>query len=120
MGHWTTMSYNALRQFSEVQDPAGRSTYFDWCNCGSLEQLTDPQGHVTNWWKDLQGRVLGKQLNDGTGTNHSYDSAGRLIQRVDAKGQLTAYMSPLSSSVDAGLDQSDRGVPDITQQGCGG
>ena len=91
LGRWTTMSYNPLQRLSEVQDAAGRVTRFDWCSCGSLEQLTDPMGRITNWWRDLQGRVIGKQLNDTSRTNYGYDSSGRLIQRVDAAGQLTSY-----------------------------
>nr|WP_320133179.1 hypothetical protein [uncultured Holophaga sp.] len=90
-GRWTYMSYNPLRRLSEVQDALGRTTSFDWCNCGSLEQLTDPAGHTTNWWRDLQGRVIGKRLDDGSLTSYSYDTAGRLVQRVDAKGQMTSY-----------------------------
>jgi YD repeat-containing protein len=92
MERWTYMTYNPLRQLTQVQDAAGRTTAFDWCTCGSLEQLTDPLGHVTNWWRDLQGRVIGKCLNDGSQTNYFYDSAGRLNSRVDALGQLTQYL----------------------------
>ncbi len=90
-GQWTTMGYNPLRQLTYVQDAAGRVTRFDWCTCGSLEQLTDPMGRITNWWRDLQGRVIGKQLHDQTLTSYGYDSAGRLTSRIDAKGQLTQY-----------------------------
>jgi YD repeat-containing protein len=91
LGRWTSMSYTPLRLLSEVQDPAGRKTTFDWCNCGSLEQLTDPLGHITNWWRDLEGHVIGKQLNNNAITSYGYDSSGRLIERIDARGQLTAY-----------------------------
>jgi YD repeat-containing protein len=91
LGRWTTLSYNPLRQLTEIHDASGRTTDLGWCNCGSLEQLTDPAGHTTNWWRDLQGRVIGKRLDDGSQTSYSYDSAGRLSQRVDAKAQVTSY-----------------------------
>jgi len=96
---WTYMSYNPLRRLSEVQDAVGRITRFDWCNCGSLEQLTDPMGHITNWWRDLQGRVIGKRLDDGTQTNYTYDLAGRLVSRIDAKGQQTLYQYYLDNNL---------------------
>jgi len=91
-GRWTLMAYNPLRQLVEVQDPQGRVTQFDWCGCGNqLEGLTDPMGRVTSWWRDLQGRVTTKRLDDGTQTEYAYDISGRLSQRTDAKGQKTVY-----------------------------
>jgi YD repeat-containing protein len=91
-GRWTFMTYNPLRQLSEVEDAQGRVTRFDWCSCGSqLEGLTDPMGRVTTWVRDLNGKVVAKVLDDHTRTAYTYDSAGRLAQRIDAKGQLTQY-----------------------------
>lgn len=99
IGRWTYLTYNPLRQLVSVQDASGRTTSFDWCTCGSLEQLTDPMVHITNWWRDLQGRVVGKSLNDGTQTSYAYDSAGRLVQRVDAKGRVTQYLYALDNNL---------------------
>lgn len=91
-GRWTFMTYNPLRQLVEVEDAQGRVTRFDWCGCGSqLESLTDPMGRVTQWTRDLNGRVVAKILDDLTRTSYAYDTAGRLIQRTDAKGQHTLY-----------------------------
>ena len=91
-GRWTFMTYNPLRQLSEVEDAQGRVTRFDWCGCGSqLESLTDPMGRVTQWLRDLNGKVVAKVLDDRTRTTYAYDTAGRLTQRTDAKGQFTLY-----------------------------
>ncbi len=91
-GRWTTMQYNPLRQLLEVQDPQGRVTRLDWCGCGSqLEGLTDPSGHFTAWIRDLNGKVVGKVLDDHTQTSYVYDEGGRLSARTDAKGHHTTY-----------------------------
>lgn len=90
-GKWTKMTYNALRQLTEVQDALGRITRMDWCGCGTLDSLTDPMGRTTTWLRDLEGRVTGKLLPDRTSTGYTYDAFGRLIQRIDAKGQITRY-----------------------------
>lgn len=108
---WTQMSYNPLRQLTDVQDPQGRVTQFEWCGCGNqLESLKDPMGRITNWWRDLQGRVIGKRLHDGTQTDYAYDSMGRLVQRVDAKGQKTFYQYYLDNNL-AQVDYADTERP---------
>ncbi len=92
-GRWTTLSHNPLRQLVEVEDAQGRVTRFDWCGCGSqMESLTDPMGRITQWVRDLQGRVVAKVLQDNTQTTYAYDGASRLAQRRDAKGQYTNYL----------------------------
>lgn len=90
-GKWTTLTYNPLRQLIEVEDALGRITRFDWCGCGVLEGLRDPMNKLTSWLHDLQGRVIGKLFPDGGRASFSYDTLGRLSQRVDAKGQITRY-----------------------------
>jgi len=77
-GKWTSLNYNALRQLVEVQDALGRSTFMDWCSCGSLDSLTDPLGRTTFWLRNLDGRVLGKILPDRSGTEYGYDALGRV------------------------------------------
>jgi len=98
-GNWALLTYNPLRQLIQVQDAGGRVTKLDWCLCGSLEQLSDPMGNITNWWRNPQGRVIGKRLSDGTETNYDYDSAGRVIQRVDPNGQVTSYSYWIDNSL---------------------
>ncbi|MBS1767175.1 MAG: hypothetical protein JST05_07225 [Acidobacteria bacterium] len=91
LNHWSMMSYNPLRQMIEVQDAAGHVTKFDWCGCGTLESLTDPLNRITTWTHDLEGRVTSKVYPDLTQYHYQYDGVGRLIQRIDAKGQVTNY-----------------------------
>ncbi|HXC16280.1 MAG TPA: hypothetical protein VNV60_02450 [Holophagaceae bacterium] len=91
LNRWTLMTYNPIRQLTDVQDPQGRLTHLNWCGCGTLESLVDPMGRITTWARDLEGRVVAKIYPDLTQTSYAYDSAGRLTQRTDAKGQVTNY-----------------------------
>jgi len=95
----TVMSYNPLRQMTEVRDSLGRTTHFDWCACGSLDAMTDPAGHITTWFRDVEGRVLNKVYSDGTHTSYAYDAVGRLQSRTDAMGQLTSYTYGVDNSL---------------------
>lgn len=95
----TVMDYNALRQMTDVQDSLGRKTHFDWCACGSLEAMTDPAGNTTTWFRDVEGRVLNKMYADRTEASYAYDAVGRLQNRIDAMGQMTAYSYNLDNSL---------------------
>src|SRR5258708_13422646 len=56
-GHWTAMSYDPLRHLTDTYDNLGRHTQFSWCNCGSLESITDPLENVTAFTRHSQTRV---------------------------------------------------------------
>ncbi len=91
-GHWTRNIYDARRELTAVEDPAGRVTTFDWCTCGSLAGITDPLGQTTTWLRDLQGRVTTKIYQDGTQLNYAYENTtSRLKSMTDAKNQTTSY-----------------------------
>ena len=91
-GRTTGLRYDALRRPVSLTDPLGRIIRLRWCDCGSLEQLIDPAGHVTTWKHDLQGRVITKRLADGATTRYVYaPGSGRLQRVIDPKGQITTY-----------------------------
>jgi RHS repeat-associated protein len=91
-GHWSSTSYDALRRVTDIQDSLNRVTHLEWCNCGSLESLTDPMGKVTTWMRDLQGRPTSKIYPDTTSIGYSYGTAtSRLQSMTDAKNQTTRY-----------------------------
>ncbi len=91
-GHWTQKVYDPLRRVKEIQDSLGRITRFDWCNCGSLDSMTDPMGRVTSWTRDLQGRVTAKVYPNTTTNYFIYETnSSRLWMTVDAKNQTNIY-----------------------------
>ncbi|MEY5026505.1 MAG: hypothetical protein RLZZ244_2033, partial [Verrucomicrobiota bacterium] len=52
--------FNTIRQKIADFGPDGKSTGYAWCSCGSLSKLTDPAGRVTEWKRDIEGRVTEK------------------------------------------------------------
>jgi RHS repeat-associated protein len=90
---WTRSFYNALRERVVTVDPLQRRTVFNWCYCGSLQDLYDAAGNRTHWDWDIGGRLIAKQFADGTTQTYTYDLAGRLTRFTDAENQtrLTRY-----------------------------
>ena len=99
-GLWTTRHYDANRRMDSVTDPENRTTVFDWCTCGALTRITDPNTHKTTFNRDLQSRVYQKVFDDNTAINYLYDgqtaanaigASSRLKSATDAKNQRTNY-----------------------------
>jgi RHS repeat-associated protein len=91
-GHWSSKTYDPLRRLTDVRDALNRVTHFEWCNCGSLESITDALNHTTTWLRDLQGRVTTKLYPDTTQINYTYETnSSRLRKMTDAKNQSTVY-----------------------------
>ncbi len=92
LGRLSHTTYDQLRRVIFIKDALGRLTKLDWCNCGSLEKLTDPLGQVTTWFHDLQGRTTDKVYADNTTMSYAYESAtSRLKSSTDAKGQVKNF-----------------------------
>ncbi len=67
LGRKTINTYDSLRRVIATQDPLGRVTRYQYCGCGLLSQLVDPLGRVTSWDHDVQGRIVAKFYDDGSG-----------------------------------------------------
>lgn len=92
MGRWTRKFYDSLRHLIAVEDPLYRLTKYDWCGCGSLGSITDPNGNLTSWTRDIQGRVSDKVYPDQTVTHYTYEgTTSRVASILDAKNQSTNY-----------------------------
>ncbi|HEX4662635.1 MAG TPA: hypothetical protein VH144_03400, partial [Candidatus Saccharimonadales bacterium] len=92
LGHWSRKFYDALRHVVATQDPLNRVVIYDWCICGSLEGITDPNRNITSWIRDIQGRVTDKTYPDQTTTHYTYENTiSRLKTITDAMGQNTNY-----------------------------
>jgi RHS repeat-associated protein len=102
LGGWSRKFYDALRHVVATQSPLNQITTYDWCNCGSVEAMIDPNGNRTSWSRDIQGRVTDKTFADGTKTLYTYEATtGRLATMTDAKGQSTNHQY----FIDDGLKQ---------------
>lgn len=91
-GHWTARQYDKVRHVTDILDPFGRTTHFDWCGCGALESITDALGHTTTWNRDIQSRVTSKVYPDSSAVNYGYESTtSRLKVVTDALNQATVF-----------------------------
>lgn len=104
MGRWSHAIYDSLDRLNATVDALGRVNQFMWCSCGSLAEIVDPLKHVTQFTRDLQGRLISKIYDDNKTITYKYDSTtSRLQQVTDAKGQVTRY----SYAVDDNLKRID-------------
>ncbi len=112
-GRWTRHMYNPLMQRVVTQDPALRTTQFDWCRCGELKRFVDGNGSITEWERDIGARVTKKIYPDGTFETFTYEWSGRLSTAVDTLSKTVTYKY---ANDDALLkkDYSDPATPDVT------
>jgi YD repeat-containing protein len=99
-GRWTEFLYDLDRHLVGVRDPAGRLTQYEWCDCGSLAKIIDPNGNATTWFRDVQSRITSKAYADGKSETYNYENTtSRLLNVIDAKGQKTQYTYNVDNSV---------------------
>ncbi len=92
LGRWSRTFYDALRRVVALRDPAGRTTTYVWCNCGSLEAIRDGNGNTTTWQQDAQGRVTQETRADATFKTFVYENTtSRLKSVTDARNQTKTY-----------------------------
>jgi len=111
-GRWSRTFYNALGQPVLQIDPHGQTTQYEWCRCGDIRKLINGEGHVTQWIRDIQGRVTSKEFADGTSTDFSYHPfSGRLHTVTDALNQVATHNYYLDGNL-AEVDYSEGDTPD--------
>lgn len=92
LGRWTHNFFDALQHLTGTEDPALRFTRYNWCTCGSLESIVDPDGNKTSWTRDGQSRVISKTYSNSLSLSYAYENAtSRLKFATDAKNQRTNY-----------------------------
>lgn len=119
-GRWTLTAYNGLRQPVMTVHPDGSAVRYDWCSCGSISKLTDQLNQVTEWKRDILGRVTEKIRHGGvTKTSFTYEArSGRLstLRRPKEQGApqpTVTYRYYLDGRLRQ-EDYSDAGTPDVT------
>jgi RHS repeat-associated protein len=92
LGRWTETLHDPLRRVVSTRDPANRVVTQEWCTCGSLNRIVDPNGNATSWERDVLGRVTKEVRIDGSFQRFEYEAtASRLKQKTDALGQIVQY-----------------------------
>jgi RHS repeat-associated protein len=118
-GRWTRMRYSQHRQLLMQLDPAMRLTQYAWCLCGQMRQLTDPEGKVTSWKRDAQGRVTEKLLPDGKKYLYTFQPlSGRPATTAFPKDVLNnqvtmSYAYHLGGDLQK-VDYTDAAMADVT------
>ena len=91
-GRWSQYFHNPVREMTAVRDALGRTTSMEWCGCGNLESMSDPEGRTTRWRRDIQGRLTEKEYADGRKILYSYQSSTSLLRTLtDAKAQVKNF-----------------------------
>jgi len=110
LGRWTHLLYDPLRHLVVVDDPLHRITQCQWCSCGALDAIIDPNGNQTSFIRDAESRVTNKIYSDGSTTNYTYErNTSRLKAVTDAMGQTTNYSYNGDNTV-AGISYSNAQV----------
>ncbi|MDB0568783.1 RHS repeat-associated core domain-containing protein [Ralstonia solanacearum] len=93
----TTFSYDALGRRTQVQGPpavpggAAPMTVFNYDGQDRVRQVTDPRSLVTTYTVDGLGNTTQQQSPDTGTSDATYDVAGNLTRRTDARGKITRY-----------------------------
>ncbi|MCP1604738.1 RHS repeat-associated core domain-containing protein [Pseudomonas citronellolis] len=98
-GRHTTYTYDNLgRRLSEVMSGVSSGgtgndqIQYGYDRAGRLTSLTDGNGNVTTWQRDIQGRVIAKTYADGKVEKYGYETAtSRLFDVTDELGQRRIY-----------------------------
>jgi RHS repeat-associated protein len=72
-GNTTQYIYDTNQRLTQIIDPAGGITTFNYTN-GYLSSITDPQGRTTTFTIDANGDLVSITDPDGSVTTYSYDS----------------------------------------------
>ncbi len=94
LGNLTTVSCDALRRPIAVTNALGHTTRYTWCDCGTVETITDPLGHTTSFEHDLDGRPVAIHLGNGPQLRIAYDCLGRPTNVADTISSLRTRLQP--------------------------
>jgi RHS repeat-associated protein len=87
-----SFSYDNNGHITSVTDPQGNSETYNYNNNSNLIAATDPMGGKTAYSYDGSNRMLSYTDPDGNVVvTNTYDQSGRVVQQVDATGNITTF-----------------------------
>ncbi len=89
-GNTTTYAYNGSNQLTTITDPTNQITMLAYSGT-RLATITDPAGRITTLTHDSAGNLIAIDAPDQTRTSFNYDAQHRMVQKRDARGQVSAY-----------------------------
>jgi RHS repeat-associated protein len=106
-GKSVTFTRNAARLITQITDPAGHSINYSYDPLtGNLTSVTDQSGNTTTFTYDPNHFLL--TIVDPRGIQpirNVYDNSGRLIQHIDAFGNVINYTNNLSANQEVVTDR---------------
>ena len=103
LGRWSYTHHDALRRLWKMVGPAPLSptVTMHWCpTCGTLDGITDAEGHRTTWMRDLQGRIESEIRADNSTWRYGYEpKSGRLSAVTDPMQRVKTYTYDLDDKL---------------------
>ncbi|MFZ1767415.1 MAG: RHS repeat-associated core domain-containing protein, partial [Candidatus Nitrotoga sp.] len=91
-GRQSQYVYDAVRNLVTTIDPLSREIHYGYYPNQTLKSLTDANGKVTSWNRDLQSRVTAKIYDDGKQETVGYENTtSRVKSLTDSLGQRKNY-----------------------------
>lgn len=87
----TVNTYDALDRLIGSTDPASGQTRYSYDGLDQLTQVTDPRDLITQYVRSGLGTLDQVHSPDTGTTTNTYDAAGNMLTRTDAKGQIASY-----------------------------
>ncbi len=91
MSRVTNNAYDALNRLVKVTDPNGGIAQYGYNALDQLTQVTDPRSLVTAYSPNALGDNDQTSSPDSGSTVSTFDNAGNVLTRKDAKNQTTSY-----------------------------
>jgi RHS repeat-associated protein len=79
------LAYDAQGRVTSISAADGRTVTYAWTN-GRLTQVTDPEGRVTSYEYDSKGQITKKSYPSGRVDNLVYSSTGMVTSQLDGQG----------------------------------
>ena len=91
LNHVTVNAYDALNRLVQVTDPENGAAKYNYNALDQLTQVTDPRSLVTAYTPNALGDNSKTTSADSGDTVSTFDNAGNVLTRKDARGQTTTY-----------------------------
>jgi RHS repeat-associated protein len=118
-GRFLKFLYNTVGQRKQSVDQTGFKVTYDYDALGRLCDLTDGSKNlIVEYTYDPAGRLIEKDLGNGTYTTYQYDQAGNLLHLVNhAPHPAPGQDGPVNSEFDYTYDALGRATTETTSDG---
>ena len=110
-GRWTRYGRDAEGRLTSVRLANDQVIQLQWCNCGTLDRLVDPNGIATTWERDASGRLIKLIRGNGAAIVYQYEPGTNRVSSVtDEKGQTKMFTYTLDGRL-AGVSYQNAQYP---------